>query len=307
MRNTRLGNRTLESWPFPHLVSDQVLSPDEIAEIEEHWPETDLIPEEARGSGYLVGSLLSERFWPNLNDIQKEFWRDFMHSVMPAITRETLDAYAPWIERKFGSLIESVSYHTFALTEMTGDKSGVGCHVHSHDPTWLYTSLIHISDGEVDTDFRGNALFGFADRTSRADYDEEFCRCLATVRPFEHIEGLAVVRNHEFKPARMTSFFESPISYHGTLPPRPGVVRKAKRRMLRMHVYAPYELTRKLYDVDQVRYRQLKYKECDFDERLVSWIKRDIDDLYLAADSHDGTTSEQIVRSIDIKIPELRS
>lgn len=304
-QDKRLSQASLDTWPVPHFVADQVLSDNELAEVETYWPETAVIPEESPESGYLVGSFLSDRFWPFLTPIQQEFWRDFMHSVMPEIIAGNLELLAPWIEKKFGSRIEFAEFHTFALTEFTSDKAGVGCHVHSHDPNWLYTSLIHIDDGEESTDFRGNALLGFAEHESPDDYDEELCKRLASVRPFDPFDGLSIVRNYDFKPGRMFSFFETPISYHGTLPSQPGTAKVAKRRMIRMHLIAPSTVIQDVYGIEHANYQKLKYLEGEFDERMVSWIKRDIDDMYIATQSATGATAEHSDNSIPVRLPAM--
>jgi hypothetical protein len=303
MQYQRLNENQTDPWPVPHFIADNVLSASELADAARHWPDTELIPEESPGSGYLVGSLMSDQFWPNLSADQQEYWRHFMNTVMPTVAAETLDIYNAWIEKKFGSRIETVEFVMFALTEFSSDKTGVGCHVHSHDPTWLFTNLIHIDDGGATTDIRGNALFAFPECETQDDYDEEVCKRLASVAPHAPLEGLSIVRNYDFNPGRMFSFFESPISYHGTLHPQPGAAVVAKRRMLRMHILAPNDLTEELYGIPYGDYRALKYPEDRVDDRMPKWIKRDIDDMFSA--TTERPADRPVTDDISLNLPEL--
>jgi hypothetical protein len=259
--NTRV---TVE--PVPHFISDGVLTEKELAEVSAHWLDSALIPEESPGSGYKVAHIKNFTHRQAFSKQQLAFWDRFAVEVGVPLMREIIHLYQPWISPKFGDLINRIDVITIAMTEFEHDKVGVGEHCHAHDPTWLYTALIHIEDGG---DGRGNALFGFK------DLNADVYRQLASVAPHDAVAGNGILRRYDFRPGRIFSFFETPLSYHGTGAVA-GDVGNGKRRMIRIHVAAPTELTQDLYGVPYQEYRAMKYAP-GFKQQMHDWITRDVD------------------------------
>lgn len=255
--------------PFPHSVCDDALASRQLMLARYFWPDSRLLGEETPGYGYKLAHLHRPDHTAGFSILQRAFWARFVKRVCTPLAEELARLYSPWIAAKFGP-IDTAEFVTVALTEFDNAGTSVGCHVHRHDPLWLFTALIHIEDGG---DERGNALFGFPGAT----YDDTFCATLANHAPAAAIDGLRLVTECGFKPGRLFSFFETPISYHGTRPPEEWTNPKGRRRMIRMHVRLPETDTQRFYGMSHDEYFRLQYPKEGADPRVAPFLMRDIE------------------------------
>lgn len=299
----RLDGAQVERLPYPHIVHDGVLTESELRECIAHWPDSDKISEESPGSGYKVLHLRGRPHRERLSAAQVEYWENFIETVCLPLVKEVFATYSPWIVQKFGDRIRQVELTTFALTEYENEKTMVGSHVHTHDPTWLFTNLIHVNDGDNQkAEERGNALFGLDGRDREDAYTNEIYSRLASVAPHDPIDGMRIQKDYAFSPGRLFSFFETPVSYHGSRTPTPGPKLTGRRLMIRMHASAPVELTQALYGVEYGEYRKMKYppSPSDLDPRMIPWMKKDIHAMFAAG---MGRPVPELLRGIEFKAP----
>ncbi|MGQ0677401.1 MAG: hypothetical protein ACT4N4_15130 [Rhodospirillales bacterium] len=267
----RVAAAQLRRQPVPHFVADDVLSADELRDILAHWPDGARFPEDDIGSGYRILRFELDVTWSMLTRAQRTFWTDFIYGLCLQLVQGTFLLYAPLIKRRFGSALTAVDLVTVSLTEFEHEAVRSGVHAHNDEATWLFTNLIHIDDGGA-TD-RGNALYGFSGQERMNDLDPALRRIAAT-HPGHGPEEMVPLVQIPFKPGRMFSFYETPLSYHGNeIAGRNSP--HARRRMIRLHARAPLALSRHLYGVESEEFRALRHKPGE-NERIVSWMKSDI-------------------------------
>lgn len=296
----RLHIERIDPLPFPHFTCDDVLTAGELRDLNRYWPTN--LPEETLDSGYRVLPLTNPKKTQDFTKEQHKFWHHFVETVCNPIIGEVFNAYYPWVFQKFGNRIPYIQATMVAATQFDSHAVSAGIHVHRHDPTWISTILIHVDDGENSlAEFRGNSVVGFKDHQRESDYSDETFARLASVKPHDYVDGLTLLKHYSFKPGRLFSFFETPISYHASRTTKPGVNAIGDRRMLRMHVEAPRELTQQLYGVGHKEFYQMQYlADGKADSRIATWMKRDMHDVFVASDS--VRLGSQLSRS---KIPVL--
>lgn len=264
--------------PFPNVQIENYLTKNRIDEILINWPKKGVIPPQAEGDKYKILNLLRIDHQPLLESGTKKFWENFIKNDAKKIIDDLLSAYQPWIISKFKDCIDNYKLELVGLTEIEDGDDGVGIHIHSHNPNWLFTALIYIDDGEnLDHETRGTALWKYP---STADH---ILKKLSETCPNEPPNGFELALNCHFKAGKLFSFFETPISLHGSIRNNKTENQHqefSRRKIIRIHVAANEEITQKLYGISQSEYKKLQYPQSEiFDQRVLDWYRYDMSSL----------------------------
>lgn len=275
----RVLTATVQRLPVPHFVVDGALGPDELSEIRAHWPDGASFPEDDIGSGYRLLRFESPATWKLFTPRQRAFWMDFVYGTCLQLVQATFALYAPLIRERYGAKLRVVDLATVSLTEFEDVTVRAGNHVHSDEATWLFTNLIHIDDAGATE--RGNALYGFSEQVKLNDWDRILPRLMET-RPGAGPEEMVPSVKAPFLPGRMFSFYETPLSYHGSEVVRSSS-RYGRRQMIRLHARAPAELSQYLYGVSSEEFRASRHSLRQNPQHL-AWMKSDIERYHRAPD-----------------------
>ncbi len=123
--------------------------------------------------------------------------------------------------------------------------------------------------------------FTVPDGVDPVDFASRFAAQKPTSSPWhgstwDPSRDMSEVRTAEYKANRMVAFMDSPISYHSVKPIAPGAY--GARRLLRMHLGAPWVYCESLYGVSYKEYRAKRELGTD-DPQTVAWLRRDVDQL----------------------------
>lgn len=262
----------VNAQPYPHFVQDNVLSAGLLQEVKNNWPDSSFFEPEIRGN--YIATLTRSQI-AGFPRGQRKFWRQFVRSVSKPMMICIFAKYANYIRARYRKDLRHLEIAAISLMEVDDKFAGHLVHAHHyHDPTWLFTYLIYIDDGGDPT--RGTAVHSVKEEQVLNDP-----RALATVAS-EVIGGrrginsplLKIVKNVEFKPRRLFSFLDSPISYH-SVEPAPARGPHCKRKIFRVHIRAPINFIEKLYGVGHQEYRAIRLNQTE-PQRILDWLERDI-------------------------------
>lgn len=250
----------VESWPYPHFVRHDAMAADDIDCLLGVWP-----PRAAFNLEKTFNLTQSVNAAPS----DPVVWRERLSGCVRDLTRTTLAAFAPWLVARFGSDLTSTSTITL-LMEADPRYSGLPVHNHHwHSPNWVATALVYLDAAAPG--YAGTVVNAFRD----AD-DPEACADVFTLTDmWDEDAGFSVHRVIPFQRASLFAFLDGPLSYHSTLPAAEGA--QAGRRVLRMHIAAPWDLCEAVYGVSEAEYRDLHPRGAPAtDPRVRGWALRDI-------------------------------
>ena len=145
--------------------------------------------------------------------------------------------------------------------------------------------MIYVDDGGRED--RGTVLY------SPPGDPEGFARKAANWNPWVE-DALPPAKVNQFKPNRMLSMIDSPISIHGVEPGVKGAPDQ-RRRIIRAHLRAPTELTQALYGVSYDEFHRAMQEE-NGQPKTVGWMQRDID---IASGDVQSTMSPSELAAMD--------
>jgi hypothetical protein len=191
--------------PFPHMIVDDALPRNVLAQAVRRWPDKHMVPEPGGLNRRWVHLIQSNRLVPSLKC--GPFWFWFALRYGRPLLRAVFEKFRPDCEAKNGAKDINIGQ----LVCFDAESEFVEHTPHSHwgnGPDWLFTVLIYIDDnGRTD---RGTRLF-------REERDGAFSTAADT----------------GFAPGRMLAFFEAQNAYHGSTPFQVG---SGGRKILRAHV-----------------------------------------------------------------------
>lgn len=268
----------LERSPYPHFVVDDLLPPGMVDRADALWPDGPRNPE-APGNFLIYLGTRDARTMRAMSAEQRAFWREVIDLICDGIVPATIARYSEWIADRYPGL-RNVEFAALSLMETDRRFVQHGAHTHHwHDPTWLFTNLIYVSDdGNGD---RGTDIY----RVAANDPVTVAARTRHWLKEpdWRGNPDLALARHVGFRPNRLFSFYETPVSYHGVEPHPPGA---GNRRVIRMHLRAPRRWVRRLYGVAQPTYERLRAID-NQGERVRAWLQRDLRQL-------DGKTGREV-------------
>lgn len=240
--------------PYPHFVRDDALSPQILSDIRRNWP----------GRGYFVGEIPGN-YVTDLTLFNSEgFWNVFTYNFSQFAIYEALDAFADQIRARYPDET-NFFVHNYSLMQSRGDYGGHDVHNHHyHDPTWIATILLYVD--EAHDGHSGTTIL-----KTRAGLDDAEIAA-RTLQWHDLTEECSTV---EYKAGRVFCFYDNPIAYHSVGPSKDALF---GRRIVRLHIGAAHPHCERLYGVDYETYQKIRLHPSK-DERVVSWMRRDIDEM----------------------------
>lgn len=272
----RIYAAEVQSRPCTHFVADQVLDDDVLEQVDRFWPEFELFdagPSDPDLALDLPATLQlgAPAHLERLTEAQRDFWVGFIAEYQSAILQATFTMYANYFQARFQDALQRVEVGVFMLMETDKPIVSHPIHVHyHHDPTWLFTNLLYIDDGGESG--RGTSMYGLRDG-GVGDEIEALAKVAAKPRPWTDMPELEVKKSVEFRPNRLFSMMDSPISFHGVGHDKPNGT--GRRRIIRSHVSAPTELAEAIYGVAIAQYRR-DFRDPVCADTVVDWMRRDI-------------------------------
>ena len=246
----------LREFAVPHLIVDDILPDELVAQINENWPEyTEGFFAEVPGNHILQ---LYRRDYGRMAESRLRFWRAFNETLWPAIASAAAEALAGPALEVFGGLYREHLSLDMPLTLMQADPTYPGHWMHTHFyhcPHWAFTMLLYI-DPE-DTHSQGTALHRLLPRgepdealtsylTEDLDWRVEVAMETFHWKDPNRPDRLYYEKVADYKANRLFVFQDGPLALH-SVPfdnpdhtPNPARAddggRHARRRILRSHV-----------------------------------------------------------------------
>lgn len=281
----------VETDPFPHFVADAAVPPETVAAMVKHWPSDNAFSPEVAGN-HVCWFSQTPKFRDEPTAIQA-FWSECLADTGLAITRRVLNAFSPWITRRYGG---SPGRVISSIGLMQADKGYLGHVVHNHhyhSPFWLATALLYLDD---DASHHGTTLYKIVPPPADSPLDYQAWAAAQTML-WSRWENLVEAVNVSYRGNRLMAFLDGPTSYHGVKPlARPA---KGHRRIFRMHISAGKEWCERLYGVplDQYQSRLRPRVPCE-DAEAIGWMRRDIEMISPASQTGARAPDEAIAITV---------
>jgi hypothetical protein len=241
-----------------------------LKKVRDYWPDDDAFESENIGNYTCHPHRLT-----NDNPERFRFWQNFAANIAPVIAASYLGQFAEWIVARYGPQFCNIPIGYFGLMQAEPNYAGIAGHTHHrHDPLWLATALIY-----VDADPAGHqgTTINFVPVPEGADRLDYLARFSAENIRATHGDKLIEAQRSSYRANRMTAFLDSPISYHSVLPAQNDAT--GRRRVLRFHIGASWDLMPSVYGVSYWDYRNRR-NEPTTDEIVLSWLRRDIANVF---------------------------
>ncbi len=274
----RVFAASVETHPFPYLIAEGVLPPEILEQVRQRWPADEAFEPEVPGN-----YVCDPRMLPDDGTDRSAFWTSFARDVGGAWARAVLGQFAEWVIARYGEDFQDVMVGNFSLMRADPDYPGHPYRAHHwHDPLWIATSLIYID--EDPGGHQGTTLNAFV-VPPNVDPLEYACAFASDHRAAGSWHGFTwdlskpviEVRTADYAANRMIAFLDSPISYHSVKPVGPGAY--GARRLLRMHLGAPWWLVEAIYGVPYAEYRRRRAEQSP-EAPVVEWLRRDISQVW---------------------------
>lgn len=214
----KIKNAQLNLFPYPYIDVENYFSENEINEINLHWP--DLNKFDQAGNSGLHTFQLSFETLKGIHSVSSSFWLELLEDKLYPILYKTLSKFADYHVYRMGDL-KNLYLGGAMLMEINTDmieNYEMNVHTHFfHDPFWLNTTLVSISP-EVTN---GTTLYKTENYNKLSDLNKFY-------EDVEKIGNLSLKKNYDrylnnyeifhdiiFKPGKVFSFMDSPISIHG--------------------------------------------------------------------------------------------
>ena len=175
-------------------------------------------------------------------------------------------------------------------------------HCHFNEGVWLFTILIHIEDNipQNSNYSRGNTMFALSNEwkeKSVKDMALELSR-YKSARPSMNLFD-NFTETIPFKEGRVYSFLETCLSYHGfdNATRENSRDNDGRRKMIRVHVSAPEDFMKELYQLDKLNFRSL-VDENFMNENLIKFYEDDLNRINEFKDNFQNFRDDQ---SLNIK------
>jgi len=233
--DARFADAKVKLDPYPHLIMDGVLDPDEIDICLRNWPSGKTMSPEPGGLNRRWTELcVQNRFTDPAVKTGGGFWVDFFNHTLEPIYANIARIFMPFIRSKLLNELLYLFYSQLTLLQADDDFVLHGVHTHyAIGPQWLFTVLIYLDDDDAIN--RGTRLYGIEQLSSVLDGSllERLEIVANRFKPFPSVDT-------GFLPGRILAFFEGPLALHGSTPFK--LDRKlGKRKMIRLHATAPQE------------------------------------------------------------------
>jgi len=259
----------LQTWPYPHVVVDDFLSPDVLTEIDALWPEPDVFKEGGIDGNYLFD--LTGR-------APDDGWHPVLQDVVRVYLRNTLDVFAPYYAAKYGDLLYDASCWV-QLQEMGDGFAGHEIHTHHfHSPNWLFTCLLYLDDAP---ECPGTSLYSVDGYKHRGD-QLALAEAAALTLQWDDMPEILLEKSVGFQRNRYVAFLDTPISFHGVMPPEKAPAGQRTRRAIRIHVMGDRGLIETRYGMRAARYDVLR-RRASRDPAVIAMLRQEIDEM-LAVD-----------------------
>lgn len=279
----RVLGESLHARPFPHLIADDVLPAHVLDDMLQNWPDVSCFETEVPGN-----YVCNPRVLAGDGTSRPEFWRGIAADVAPVLARACISRFAEWVMARYGDDFTDVLVGNFSLMQSDRTYPGHPCHAHHwHDPLWIMTALLYIDadpGGQQGTTLNAFVIPGGVDA---ADYAARFAAEKPTASTWhgstwDPSQDMSELRTSEYKANRLVAFLDSPISYHSVRPVPPGTY--GARRLLRMHLGAPWSYCESLYGVSYQEYRAKRELATD-DPQVIGWLRRDVSQMWATTPS----------------------
>lgn len=277
---------TIELSPYPHFVRPDTLAADDIDRFLSVWPPREAFTLEKTGN--LTHSV-------NAAPSDPVVWREQLAGCVQELTRTTVAAFAPWLVARFGSDLTSLETITL-LMEADPSYSGLPIHNHHwHSPNWVATALVYLDP--VAPGYAGTVLNGYGP----ADDPEACAQVFARTDMWGADPDFSIDRVMDYQQGSLFAFLDGPMSYHSTLAAAPDA--ESGRRVLRMHIAAPWDLCEAVYGVSEAEYCALHPRgEPATDPRVLEWVRRDLAEQNEQV-AMSAAAARDWARSLDIRVP----
>lgn len=267
-----------ESRPFPYVIADGVLPRETLEQVRRHWPDDASFVPEVPGN-----YVCDPRTLVDDGTERPQFWKALARDVGSAWARAVLGQFAEWVIARYGDDFQNVMVGNFSLMRSDTTYPGHPYHAHHwHDPLWIATSLLYVDDdpgGQQGTTLNAFVVPPGIDPLDFACVFAADHRAAGAWHGFkwDTSSEMIEVRTADYAANRMVAFLDSPISYHSVKPIGPNAY--GARRLLRMHLGAPWWLVELIYGVPYTDYR--KRRAADSPEApVVEWLRRDISQVW---------------------------
>ena len=260
----RIGASALLTDPYPHFVTENVLSAPMLRDFNTYWPQrSDFVPE-------IAHTYVSEIVHNDLGDRRKrDFWHDISRTVAREIGAAAAIKFRPWIAARFGADID-VLFARITLMESDASYAGHGCHTHHyHNPGWVGTLLLYVDD--VATGHPGTTIMRYTEGGVEAQ-----AKMAARTLLWYDESNIVVVKTVDYRQNRLFGFMDSPISYHCVGSAAPDAV--GNRRIFRIHLSVPKSAATKPYGVSIKEYVARRSEPTEAPQ-VVGWLANDIAQL----------------------------
>lgn len=266
-RKCKIKNSKTNLFPFPYIDVDNYFSEIEIDEMNYHWPNLNKF--DKSGAGDLRIFPLTLENLKNIEPVSSSFWLKILKKKIYPLLIKTLSKFADYHIYRMGDLI-NIHLGGSMLMEVDTDMYEhyeMNIHTHFfHDPFWLNTTLISISPEEI----MGTTLYKTKNYNKLSDLNKFY-------KDVEEIGNLNLKKNYDrslnnylisneiiFKPGKVFSFMDSPLSIHGV---QSNDLRRKRssRRVLRFHTGS--SPTSKYGEIEEIRRKldtDLKFRKFFF-------------------------------------------
>ena len=214
----KILNANVEYFPYPYMVIDNFLNDEILNSIESFWPSGNQ-HNDLRGSNLFT---FSDKL-KTLHNEEHKFWQDFLSKDIHAISLCLAKKFKKYFLHKLRSSI--LEFGTgYAQTNVNiQNQKDFAAHTHfDHDPLWVVTFLIYISD--LNQNSPGTSLYSVGE--SKNSQINNFLKWndiwrvsddkLTYEKKIKKIKDLnfKLIKTISFKKNRLFAFLDGPFSFH---------------------------------------------------------------------------------------------
>ena len=214
----KILNSDVENIPYAHMIIDNFLNDETLDSIEKLWPSENQ-SNDLRGSNLFT---FSDKL-KTLNNKEYEFWHNFLSKDIHSISLGLAEKFKNYFLHKLRSSILEFGTGYAQRNVNIENQNDFAAHTHfDHDPLWVVTFLIYISD--LNQNAPGTSLYKIGD--NKDSQINNFLRWndiwripdneLSYDSKIKKIKDLnfELIKTVDFKRNRMFAFFDGPFSFH---------------------------------------------------------------------------------------------
>jgi hypothetical protein len=236
----RVSDAQIQGFGVPHLVVDDVLSPDMVERINAEWPVSDRFSTEVTGNFIYQ---MYRRDYGKMSNKEREFWVPFNEQFWPALVASCAHKFSPLLKAVFGEIPEHHFTLDWPLTLAQAGPAYEGINVHNHfwhAPHWAFTVLLYIDPYDVGSS--GTALHRFGQHPGESSYSLQGVETLVDIAmdplQWQKLGQVSPTKIISYRQNRIFVMMDGPLAIHSV---RAGPISKqnavanARRRILRCH------------------------------------------------------------------------